>query len=322
MNHVEILADGKANKIGNNFHIIRYILAVLVLYSHSYGLQKLPEPELFYCNLGSFAVKCFFALSGYLITLSCVRSAHLGNYLLNRFLRIAPALLVAVLFSLWLGHLFHNFEANPLPYSLNGPLWTLSWEILCYCICGGLWWFGFLNKNILSPVVIISWTLFIVLPRGSDVSMVVTPLFLLFFTGSLIALDEKQFRIKRSGLLFLLLLIGVLVDCKAGMLFWFFSKVPFLHGPDFSVRDYHTFAFLLGLPFALMWLALYVKPLIKLRNDYSYGMYIYGWPVQQALIAFFSPSPLILFVSTLAVTQGLAMLSWHLIEKRALMFKR
>lgn len=307
--------------MSNNFHLIRYVLAVLVLYSHSFGLLKLPEPGLFQDTFGSFAVKCFFALSGYLITLSCLRSAHLGHYILNRSLRIAPALIVALIASHFIGIYFKFFISNPVPYITNGPVWTLPWEVLCYTLCGVLWWAGLLNKNALGAVVAVSWLIFVVLPGSGDTNAVIAPLLLLFFMGSLIALDEKQFNVKISGPLFGLLLIGIVVDTTQAGISFFFKYIPFMYGPGLIPQRYYYFLYIFSLPFVLIWLALYIKPLFNLRNDYSYGMYVFGWPVQQMIIAFFSPPPITLFVTSLVVTHCFAMLSWHLIEKRMLMLK-
>lgn len=320
MNHVEISPDGRAQKMGNNFHLIRYVLAALVLYSHSYGLLNLPEPGIFKYSFGSFAVKCFFAISGYLITLSCIRSNHLGRFFLNRALRILPALLVALAIGNFLSNGFNNFINNPVPYILNGPVWTLPWEMLCYGLCGLLWWFGGLNKNTLGSVVIVSWLIFI-MPNAGNTSAVVAPLFLLFFMGSLIALNEKQFAIGLAGPVFLVLLIGIVFDTKLICITWFFSKIPFLYGPVFPEQNYYMFMFIFCLPFVLIWLSVYFKPIFNLRNDYSYGLYIYGWPIQQVIISIFAPSPLLLFASSLALTHFLAMFSWHLVEKRVLMLK-
>ena len=58
-------------------------------------------------------------------------------------------------------------------------------------------------------------------------------------------------------------------------------------------------------------------------GDYSYGLYIYAFPVQQSLVARFpelTPGPL--FLAAFAVTLVLAILSWHLIENPALGIKR
>lgn len=307
--------------MGNNFHLLRYILAALVIYSHSFGLLGLPETGIFRYGFGTLAVKCFFALSGYLITLSCLRSANLYGFMLNRTLRIAPALIVALIFSHFIGLYFNSFIGNPVEYIINGPVWTLSWEVLCYVLCGFLWWFGALNKNALTAIVVAAWGLYFLIPGSNEASAIVTPMVLLFFTGSVIALNEQQFNLRISGAVCFVLLVILSVDGKQLLGTWFFEKIPFLYGPNISVIDHYTLLFLFSLPFALIWLALYVKPILNLRNDYSYGLYIYAWPIQQSIIALFSPSPLILFVSSLVVTQLLAMASWHLLEKRVLRFK-
>lgn len=319
--HVEVLPGGKVVKMGNNFHLLRYIFAALVIYSHSFGLLGLPEAGIFRYGFGTLAVKCFFALSGYLITLSCLRSADLYGFMLNRTLRIAPALIVALIFSHFIGFYFNSFIGNPVEYIVNGPVWTLSWEVLCYVLCGFLWWFGALNKNALTAIVVVAWGLYFLIPGSNEASAIVTPMVLLFFTGSVIALNEQQFNLRISGAMCFVLLVILAADGKQLLGTWFFEQIPFLYGPNINVIDHYTLLFLFSLPFALIWLALYVKPILNLRNDYSYGLYIYAWPIQQSIIALFSPSPLILFVSSLVVTHLLAMASWHLLEKRVLRFK-
>jgi peptidoglycan/LPS O-acetylase OafA/YrhL len=54
-------------------------------------------------------------------------------------------------------------------------------------------------------------------------------------------------------------------------------------------------------------------------GDYSYGVYIYAWPVQQSVIHYFgSMDPLTNIALALPVTMALAWLSWTLVEKPAL----
>ena len=57
-------------------------------------------------------------------------------------------------------------------------------------------------------------------------------------------------------------------------------------------------------------------------GDYSYGLYIYAYPVQQTIV-FFAPaiSPLGLVIPATIVTGALAILSWHALERRALRFR-
>lgn len=58
-------------------------------------------------------------------------------------------------------------------------------------------------------------------------------------------------------------------------------------------------------------------------GDFSYGLYIYAWPVQQTLVHFWKDflNLLSFFVLTLSITLIFAFLSWKLIEKPALKFK-
>jgi peptidoglycan/LPS O-acetylase OafA/YrhL len=57
-------------------------------------------------------------------------------------------------------------------------------------------------------------------------------------------------------------------------------------------------------------------------GDLSYGLYIYGWPVEQT-VSFLRPgaSWWELFLLSMVATAAVAFLSWHLVEKRALSFK-
>ena len=277
--YLPMLRGKEIKSPSNNFHLIRYILALLVLYSHSYGLLALPEPGLFVFTFGSLAVKCFFALSGYLIALSCLRTNNMGFYAWNRALRIFPALFIALIAGHYVGKYFNFFTNNPVAYIINGPVWTLTWEIVCYCFCGLLWWLGLLTINSLGSIVIFSWLLFIIFPTTSDAATVIAPLMLLFFLGAYIAVNKKNINLNVAGPIFLLVLAFVSFDSNGAWFIWLFKSIPFLYGPNFATQKYQLVIFLFSLPFFLIWLA-NCKPVMHVNNDYSYGMYILGWPVQ------------------------------------------
>lgn len=153
----------------NNFNFIRWFLAVLVLFSHVFILNKWAEPigEWTHLNFdgGTTAVDMFLIISGFMITRSLERSSSHGNFMLKRFLRIWPAFVVAALVSvLVFGYLgatnpdtyFWNLSqigignnliriallqepAHPLlfahvavPRNLNGALWTIPYEFCFY----------------------------------------------------------------------------------------------------------------------------------------------------------------------------------------------
>src|SRR6185312_7535681 len=83
--------------------------------------------------------------------------------------------------------------------------------------------------------------------------------------------------------------------------------------------------------FSLPYLVLYVGSLTRTGlgrlskyGDFSYGMYIFAWPVQQAIVDLHHQhiGHHRLFVYSFTVTLAAAILSWHLIEKRALKLKK
>lgn len=311
----------------NNFNLIRYILALLVIYSHSYGLLLINEPSIFYSSYGNFAVKCFFALSGYFIALSCLRTNHIGHYFWNRALRIMPALIIALILSHYIGKYFNNFIQNPVPYILNGPVWTLSWEIFCYVLLGFFMWYHILNDKALGAILASSWMLLIVFPLSNDFIIVVAPLILLFFSGAYIALNREKFNLRIIGIISLIILIAIKFDPSAQLVKWFFNHVVFLYGPNLDIEKYRQLVYFFSLPFALLWLGNNIKiKLFHLKNDYSYGMYIYAWPIQQVIINIsiiktYKLSPLVLFFISWALTHVIAMISWHVVEKNVLRLK-
>ena len=148
----------------NSFDLLRLCAAALVLYSHQHALLGLAELELLgWTTFGGVGVSIFFFLSGLLVWSSWARDPDLKRFFIRRSLRIFPALWFVVLVTvLVLGPIFSNltaadyfasFEAwrylstallvvwrglpgvfadNPFPLAVNGSLWTLPVEFLCY----------------------------------------------------------------------------------------------------------------------------------------------------------------------------------------------
>ena len=59
-------------------------------------------------------------------------------------------------------------------------------------------------------------------------------------------------------------------------------------------------------------------------GDFSYGVYLYGWPVQALVFYFFKDyiHPYSFFFIALPIAVLMAFLSWHLVEKRLLKLKK
>ena len=64
------------------------------------------------------------------------------------------------------------------------------------------------------------------------------------------------------------------------------------------------------------------KPSFEPPGDISYGVYLYGWPIQQALQALFPTTAFWLMLPVaLALTCAVSVVSWLVVEKPALRLK-
>lgn len=344
------LADYSQGK-DNNFNLIRILAALAVLITHSFVLatgQPSSEPlrETLGMTMGAIAVDIFFITSGFLVTGSLLARKSAVDFIIARALRIYPALIVVVLITVFglgiyfttlpLGaYLFDNktlaylvktstlvkdvafnlpgvFDANPYKNAVNGSLWTMPYEIRMYAILVAGWLvlrFDRIRRpQLLQATVIVAAAAAGLMVLASFAHVVEASrfikLFFMFFSGA--AFYALKDRIPLLPVYFWPALVLLLA-------------APLLGAQVFGVV-YH-----LTLAYVLFYLA-YVPagPLRKynLLGDYSYGVYIFAFPVQQSIVAL-NPgiSATTLIFSSGAVTIVLAILSWHLIEKRALSLK-
>jgi len=345
----------------NSLGILRLVLASAVIFHHSFPLIGIPDPFQSFSrgqsSIGSVAVAGFFAISGYLIAKSGTASDTV-QFLWRRLLRIFPAYWTVLLVTafvigpaLWLisnrslGEYFvedgngpvhyftanwnlsigtygiHDLLASNTPYGratngsvFNGSLWTLSYEWLCYLLIGALVLFGVLARARILVVAITIGLFFaqvlnVVMPGAvpaltsllSDGYFV--QLTFTFMVGATFAMYSKQIPFDdRLGVLSALVLL-------ATIRFGGYSSVGMIAGAYFVLY--------LGarLPKRVQW--------VGQKNDYSYGMYIYGFLVQQMLASFglwelgYLPFSLL----ALVVTFACAWLSWHIVEKNAMRLK-
>ena len=155
----------------SGFDVLRLTLAIGVLMVHSVDIAHClaAGDELFSSVLRPFVrikLPMFFAISGFLVTASFVKAPGMAQFLWQRALRIYPALVAAVLvFSFVIGPAFTVFStshyltdpllaryllnatgcsisfelpgvfgANPHPRTVNTQLWTLPFELGCYLL--------------------------------------------------------------------------------------------------------------------------------------------------------------------------------------------
>lgn len=339
----------------NNFDFLRFFAASLVIFSHAFGLaqgkgshEPLAVLTQDHVSLGSFAVAVFFVVSGFLITMSYDNSAGNREYLLKRCLRIFPGLAVVLLVTAlvigplvtilplpsyfaapqtwgYLGnillfdmdeHLPGVFRDNPHAPIVNGSLWTLWYEFVCYLLVMLLGWLGWLRWQVMAFVVAASVIVRINL-SGVPVLWHLNDAFtwlrwqsdyldLLPYFASGALLYQLRHRIPLSGGLALVAL-GVLV---AGALTGHFPQAFVLAGGYF----------ILYLAFA-PWLKLgrFAK-----YGDFSYGLYIYAYPVQQAVSHFLGAA--VTWWSNALIAYPIVVLcaaaSWHWVEGPALASKK
>jgi peptidoglycan/LPS O-acetylase OafA/YrhL len=153
--------------IGKGFDFLRIFLATLIVLNHSFLIVDGDYNTIAAYKLWpifSSIVPMFFALSGFLITGSAQR-LKLKDFLINRGIRIIPALAVDILVATLLvgtlltteplpdyfadrrfSHYFLNicgfinyelpevFASNPDKATVNGSLWTIPFEIGCYAL--------------------------------------------------------------------------------------------------------------------------------------------------------------------------------------------
>ncbi|MBI3711662.1 MAG: acyltransferase [Burkholderiales bacterium] len=330
------LAVGKQN----HFNLIRLLAALAVLWSHSYALTGQAEPFAYLGkNLGSMAVDVFFVTSGFLVTTSLLQRGDAIDYLIARTLRIFPALWVMLLVTVlglglllthlsvteffkhpqtwryvWktstlLGHVEYVlpgvFEFNPYPAIVNGSLWTMVYELSLYLGLLAIWSLARLLSMLMQPALafLLALSLTVSFFYGCqhfaffDAPSLLRFAFL-FFTGSVFYLARTL--VPMSSALF-----AVSMGTLLGVAVFF--------------PNYFSAAYLLCLPYCVFYLAYVPKgPLLQLNRvgDYSYGIYIYAFPVQQVVLVLF---PTIAFWKfnylVLLITLSLAALSWHSIEK-------
>jgi peptidoglycan/LPS O-acetylase OafA/YrhL len=240
-----------------------------------------------------------------------------------------PGLYVYNNFFLWINQslIAGTPHGIPFAYTWNGPLWTLAYEFLCYLLLGALAIVGLLRKRALvAALTIATWLFelgFSVVANHWLISLNGTIFFAghitvfvpVFLTGSTIYLYRD--RIIDSGLL-ALVLTGIFI----ASLWWPLS----LPTNRFTGQIQGSALWAFSLVYPLLWLGTHL-PLQRFgsQNDYSYGIYIYAWPVQELLVVLgvqrWGGYP-VFSIMTVLVTLPFAIASWWLIEKRALGLKQ
>lgn len=332
------LAISRGRPVG--FDYLRIMLSLAVIGWHTiivcYGRDaETPLWTGWLRPVWSVIVPSFFALSGFLVAGSLLRNS-LPAFLTLRGVRIFPALAVEVLISAMLigplvtayplstyfsdplffryffnliGHVQYRlpgvFLGMPGPDYVNMQLWTIPKELECYVLISMI---GLIRLHT-RP-----WMLFFALLAvtaaifGREV-----------WTGVFPELNAQP----PGGVIVMAFLFGVaLYMLRDSFPFhWSLGLASLVMG-WFSL-SFGATMYLSALPVA--YLTVYVgllnppRTLLSAAADYSYGIYLYGFPVQQS-VAFFFPSTRVWylnFILSVLISGGLAFLSWTFVESKA-----
>jgi peptidoglycan/LPS O-acetylase OafA/YrhL len=327
----------------SGFNYLRLALATSVLICHSIAINGFAVGQPAYVLTQGYGrifhdilMPMFFALGGYLVAGSLDRSRSLITFVGLRVLRIFPALWCDILISALIfgplfstlplhsyfhDHLFLSYLGNlfgwvhyRLPgvflgnYSdtVNGQLWSVPYELFCYTLLAFLGLVGLYRRRflfLLSAIVVQVAIAFHYHAIHHEIVFrhILVPCFL---AGGSIHLYRHQVRLSLP--LFLLCVASTVIALAIDG-----ELIVLLAGP-------------------ITYMTIYLGLLNPSRNflitsgDYSYGMYIYGLPLQQALWAGlpFARSEVGNLILALPLTFLLSFLSWHLVEKRALAHKK
>jgi peptidoglycan/LPS O-acetylase OafA/YrhL len=339
------------NSRDNNFNLIRIIAAYAVLVTHSFAIaigsvDAEPFRSSTGMTIGSIAVDVFFITSGFLVTASLLNRRSTIEFAWARVLRIFPALLVMLLLSVFiLGLSFTThaassylsdpktykylfkclflfsgpayelpgvFENNPYKDAVNGSLWTLPYELRMYAILALLWLafrmtpafrpkifkITILVSTATAGVFVILSYLEIIRSGGNFLK-----LFFMFFAGAAFYILKEQIVLSKTTFFIVLtILILALAD----------KRIFFL-------------IYILTIPYVLFYVAYVPSGVLRKYNklgDYSYGVYIYAFPIQQSIAALI-PGVSVFSMSIISsiFTIFFAVLSWHFLEKHALKLK-
>jgi len=335
----------------NNINTFRFLGALFVLIGHTYALcygpgggedlvsEWLKGVTAYQAKLPGIGVAMFFVLSGYLVTRSYDNRHNLLVYVEARALRIFPALWFALLLTvLVLGPLVTSLEVedyfgarqtwnylwvnarlypdvvyrlpgvfmdNPRPGGVNGSLWTLPVEVRMYVIVALLGIAGVLRRRWVFNLVALAMIGYYLLAPDHFYLLYKSNherLGLYFLLGAVFYINRERVTYHWVGVAVLSLLMVV----------------------NFK-NQFYNLIYATWFTYGVLYLSFHEKlqlPDLGKYGDFSYGLYLYAFPMAQLGIMLFGPdNPGFIVAMTFCASLALAYLSWHLVEKRALTLK-
>lgn len=290
----------------NNLNLLKLMAAFAVIYSHSYTLCLGPDAASYLSQFtdgrlspGGMAVGAFFLFGGFFIAKSCESHPHALQFFSLRCRRIFPQLVFVILFSTFvMGPLITTlplmsyltdsqtyryllntvlvpvhalpgvFASTPYGPDVNGVLWTLPVEFVCYACC----YVGFritrFDKRkvaLLSALVAAATAVYFGVFHLAFLS--VARAVLLFYVGILCWVYRSSLTLSTRGSIMALILFVVFILLRLDVL-----------------------AMFVFFPYVCLWVVF--APCLcsagaRFRTrERSYGIYLWGWPIQQLLVSF------------------------------------
>jgi peptidoglycan/LPS O-acetylase OafA/YrhL len=328
------------------FDYLRLLLSSLVIVFHSIGLcygngyadYLFSKPGIHAAS--TVVLPMFFSLSGFLVAGSLERNRSVIGFLGLRAIRIYPALTVEVVLSAFVlgtifttvplptyftSHEFYHylinvtghisyvlpgvFLDNPVPAMVNRQLWTVPFELYCYLALTTAMLVGLTKR-----------------PRAFVLAIAAVQVFhfgLFQYLGGDWLHPEKAGHLDGTQLVFSFL-AGVALYLHKDSVPWSRTCAIVTAALGIALLSFRMGDYLAVFPLA--YLTAYVGLLnprkvgIIRGADYSYGIYLYGWPMQQALVATgaWARHWPINIAAAMLCSAAFAAVSWHCVEKPAL----
>jgi len=314
------------------FSFIRLSAALMVLYAHAYhiyGLGADPLTHVFGVYTGTVAVYIFFTISGFFITQSAMQR-NFFQFSIARVSRIYPALILANIITIiiviplsnnvnffsflisdeakefikinstlqTIKFTIANIYSQHPDQAINGSLWTLPVEIRAYIMAIMLVMLGVCSSHVrFNAFFFLAIILNGIFP---DILLTLFPipgsvnLIFFFLIGSALFINRKYIPVSPGLTIFLIICIVLYKGYFSPLILSFLvSYVIIAIGFNFG-----NFRFLI------------------FKQDYSYGLYLYAYPVSQLSYAYFKAWGFAYYISAIClISLFFAFISWHCVEQ-------
>lgn len=331
------LAEGLATS-DNALNLIRLVLSLVVLVSHTQAASGVDPGTRLVDDLGHWAVNGFFIISGYLIVASRLRSSWY-SYLIRRAARIYPAfwahlLVVAFVLAPIVGALgagiwrpgsaaayvlqnvtlFNQFPGFPGPEEgafegiilpvfpvWNASTWTLMYELLAYLACWAIFSIPWCRRHVALTAGVMVAGLFLANLWGHE---------------NLGAADGFLINSGRLGLCFAMGALAYGMRDRIRVRWWIWGVAVIACAVLYLLPRGLEFAFV-PLAYAVLAGGVLLPWRVGARTDISYGVYVYGFPIQQVMtvLGVAQLGWTAHLVASMIVSIGAGFASWHLVEK-------